>query len=185
MEELSSAESGRFGLPQMTSASAAAAAARRRETASGATTTLTSTPSFSAAAANANTNRSSLSGSLRDIQQLMDEQVRRIVMDANRAKKDGSFLASTCGDQIKISALLEEAERRSKRRQAVKTADSSLCTHFHSFSLPQLTQTTGPGRRRAPPRRARRCAGGEGRTRLRRRGAEGGGGEGGRGLLPT
>lgn len=67
MEELSSAESGgRFGLPPTTPASAR----RRAETSAAAGT---STMSFDAAAA---ANRSSsLSGSLRDIQQLMDEQV--------------------------------------------------------------------------------------------------------------
>ena len=77
MEELSSAESGggvgRLGLPPTTPASAAAAARRRAESAAAGTTLPSAGPAFSAAAA---AKRPSLSGSLRDIQQLMDEQVR-------------------------------------------------------------------------------------------------------------
>lgn len=81
MEELSSAESGggvgRLGLPPTTPASAAAAARRRAESAAAGTTLPSAGPAFSAApAAAAVAKRPSLSGSMRDIQQLMDEQVR-------------------------------------------------------------------------------------------------------------
>lgn len=103
MEELSSAESGgggvgRLGLPPTTPASAAAAARRRAESAAAGTTLPSGQgPSFSAAAAVAK--RPSLSGSLRDIQQLMDEQVRELYANW-RVGKGGSFSfpwRSACG----------------------------------------------------------------------------------------
>ena len=114
MEELSSAESGgRFGLPPTTPASArrraetSAAAGTSTSTATGATGP--ATMSFDAAAA---ANRSSsLSGSLRDIQQLMDEQgqagAARLLAELAAAQAERDALAS---DAAALKAAAERAE---------------------------------------------------------------------------
>ena len=119
MEELSSAESGgggvgRLGLPPTTPASAAAAARRRAESAAAGTTLPSGQgPSFSAAAAAAVAKRPSLSGSLRDIQQLMDEQVRELSNANWRVGKGRElFLSPEIGPRRPL--MMEEAARRSR-----------------------------------------------------------------------
>lgn len=107
MEELSSAESGgRFGLPPTTPASAL----RRAEsatagTATGPATGPATTSPFAATAAAAH-RPSSLSGSLRDIQQLMDEQVGSL---NERFEKERGYLGTgETGGMSRFSAPLAE-----------------------------------------------------------------------------
>ena len=123
MEELSSAESGgggdgRLGLQPTTPASAAAVARRRAESAAvGATAMMNSAASFSAATnAAANANRSSLCGSLRDIQQLMDEQVR---LSNPKGFESGKGRSRSRGGELFLSSAHDHFRRPSEAEQKV------------------------------------------------------------------